>query len=46
MPEIFEVTSETSGLMFSNDTLPVKVRDWWSFGVSTHVGIAKHNVAG
>ena len=27
LPEIFEVTSETSGLMFSNDTLPVKVRD-------------------
>ena len=25
MPEIFEVTSETSGLLFSNDTLPVKV---------------------
>lgn len=46
MPEIFEVTSETSGLMFSNDTLPVKVRDWWSYGVSTHVGIAKHVVAG
>ena len=46
MPEIFQVTSETSGLMFSNDTLPVKVRDWWSYGVSTHVGIAKRNVAG
>lgn len=44
MPEIFEVNSETSGLMFSNDTLPVKVRDWWAYGVSTWVGVAKMNV--
>lgn len=44
MPEIFEVTSETSGLMFSNDTMPVKIRDWWSYGVSTYVGIGKNNV--
>jgi hypothetical protein len=46
MPEIFEVTSETSGLMFTNDTLPVKIRDWWAYGVSTYVGIGKNNVAG
>ena len=46
LPEIFEVTSESSGLMFSNDTLPVKIRDWWGYGVSTHVGIGKNNVAG
>ena len=45
MPEIFEVASETSGLMFTNDTLPVKVRDWWAYGVGTWVGIAKMNVA-
>lgn len=45
MPEIFEVASETSGLMFTNDTLPVKVRDWWAVGVSTWVGIGKNNVA-
>ena len=43
MPEIFEVTSETAGLMFSNDTLPVKVRDWWTYGVSTYIGIGKSN---
>jgi hypothetical protein len=43
-PEIFEVTSETHGLMFTNDTLPVKVRDWWAYGVSTYVGVAKRNV--
>lgn len=45
MPEIFEVTSETSGLMFTNDTLPVKIRDWWGYGVATYVGVGKNNVA-
>lgn len=45
LPEIFEVRSETSGLMFTNDTLPVKVRDWWSYGVGTYVGVGKANVA-
>ncbi|HXF61158.1 MAG TPA: hypothetical protein VNK95_06055 [Caldilineaceae bacterium] len=45
MPEIFEVTSETSGLIFTNDTLPVKIRDWWGYGVSAYVGIGKNNVA-
>lgn len=46
LPEIFEVTSESSGLMFTNDTLPVKIRDWWGYGVATHVGVGKNNVAG
>lgn len=46
LPELFQVTSETSGLMFTNDTLPVKIRDWWGYGVSTYVGIGKNNVAG
>jgi hypothetical protein len=45
MPEIFEVTSETQGLMFSNDTLPVKIRDWFGVQVSTYVGVGKNNVA-
>ena len=44
LPEIFEVASETSGLMFTNDTLPVKVRDWWAYGVATYVGVGKNNV--
>jgi hypothetical protein len=44
MPEIFEVAGETNGLMFTNDTLPVKVRDWWAYGVSTWVGVGKNNV--
>jgi len=45
MPEIFEVTDERSGLMFANDTMPVKIRDWWSYGVSTYVGIGNNIVA-
>jgi len=45
MPEIFSVTGETNGLIFTNDTLPVKIRDWWAFGVATWVGVAKSNVA-
>jgi len=44
MPEIYTVNSETSGLMFTNDTMPIKVRDWFGFGVATHVGVAKANV--
>lgn len=46
LPELFEVRSESAGLLFSNDTLPVKVRDWWAYGVTTHVGVGKNTVAG
>ena len=45
VPEIYQVTSEASGLLFTNDTLPVKIRDWWGYGVSTYIGIGKNNVA-
>jgi hypothetical protein len=44
MPEIYEVASESSGLMFTHDTLPVKVRDWWGYGLATYTGIGKNNV--
>lgn len=44
MPEIYSVNSETSGLMFTNDTMPIKVRDWFAFGVSTYMGVGKSNV--
>lgn len=44
-PEVFQVQSETAGLMFSNDVLPVKIRDWFAFGVATHIGVGKNNVA-
>jgi hypothetical protein len=46
LPEIFEVTGEANGLLFTNDTLPVKIRDWWGYGVATYVGVGKNNVAG
>ncbi len=46
LPELFEVRSESAGLLFSHDTLPVKVRDWWAYGVTTHVGVARNVVAG
>ncbi len=45
MPEFFAATQENNGLMFTNDTLAVKVRDWWGYGVSGYVGIGKNNVA-
>ncbi|MFN8468268.1 MAG: hypothetical protein U0X20_22100 [Caldilineaceae bacterium] len=45
LPEIYEVRSETAGLMFTNDTLPIKIRDWWAYGVATYVGVGKNNVA-
>jgi hypothetical protein len=32
--------------MFTNDTLPVKIRDYFGVGVATYVGIGKRNVAG
>ena len=38
--------SETAGLMFTNDTLPIKIRDWWAYGVATYVGVGKNNVSG
>jgi len=39
------VVSETSGLMFSNDVLPIKVRDEFAVGVNGPRGIGKRNVA-
>lgn len=45
MPEIFAVTGENQGLMFTNDIMPLKVRDQFAYGVSTYLGIAKRNVA-
>ena len=45
-PELFSVVSETSGLLFTNDTLPIKVRDEFAVGVNGWRGIGKRNVAG
>lgn len=43
-PEIFSVTSETAGLMFTNDQMPIKVRDEFAAGVNGRSGIGKRNV--
>ena len=45
MPEIFSVTSPTAGLIFTNDTLPIKVRDWFAYGVSDYRGVGGRVVA-
>lgn len=45
-PELFTVSSPSAGLVFSNDVLPVKVRDWFAVGVNGPRGIGKRNVAG
>jgi hypothetical protein len=44
-PEIFSVASPTAGLMFSNDTLPVKVRFFFAVGPTDYRGLYKENVA-
>jgi HK97 family phage major capsid protein len=44
-PQLYSVTDPSSGLLFTNDTLPIKVRDLWAYGVATYRGIGKRNVA-
>lgn len=44
-PEVFSVASPTAGLMFSNDTLPVKVRFFYAVGPIDWRGVYKANVA-
>jgi hypothetical protein len=43
-PEIFSVASANTGLMFTNDTLPVKVRFFFAVGPTDWRGLYKHNV--
>jgi hypothetical protein len=45
LPEIFTAQSELGGLMFTNDKLPIKVRDEFAVGVDGYRGIHKNNVA-
>ena len=45
-PQLYSVTDPSSGLLFTNDTLPVKVRDYFAYGVATWRGIGKRVVAG
>jgi hypothetical protein len=44
-PEIFSVASPTAGLMFTNDTMPVKVRFFYAVGPVDYRGLYKENVA-
>ncbi|HEC61441.1 hypothetical protein LCGC14_0705640 [marine sediment metagenome] len=43
-PEIFSVASPTAGLMFTNDTMPVKVRFFFATGPTDYRGLHKNNV--
>ena len=45
-PEIFSVASENTGLMFTNDVMPVKVRWFYAVAPMDWRGLAKNNVAG
>jgi hypothetical protein len=44
-PEIFSVASPTAGLMFTNDTMPVKARFFFAAGPIDYRGMYKANVA-
>jgi len=44
-PEVFSVASPTAGLMFTNDTMPVKVRFFYAVAPIDWRGMYKANVA-
>jgi hypothetical protein len=43
-PEIFSVASPTAGLMFTNDTMPIKARFFYAVGPIDYRGLYKENV--
>jgi hypothetical protein len=45
LPAIWFAADPTSGLLFTNDVLPIKVRDEFMVGVASWRGIGKRNVA-
>ncbi|MEW5870727.1 MAG: hypothetical protein AB1894_15750 [Chloroflexota bacterium] len=45
VPEILSVASPTAGLMFTNDTMPVKARFFFAVGPMDYRGMYKENVA-
>jgi hypothetical protein len=45
-PEVFSVASANTGLMFTNDVMPVKVRFFYAVGPTDWRGVYKHNVSG
>ncbi len=44
-PEIFSVADPRAGLMFTNDTMPIKVRYFYATGPMGPQGLYKHNVS-
>jgi len=44
-PEIFSVADPRAGLMFTNDTMPIKVRFFFAVGPTDYRGLYKHNVS-
>ncbi len=44
-PELFVAPEANAGLMFTNDKMPVKVRDEYAIGVNGGAGVGKRNVA-
>lgn len=44
-PEVFSVAAPNAGLMFSNDTMPVKARFFFAVGPIDYRGLYKANVA-
>ena len=44
-PEIFSVASPTAGLMFTNDTMPIKTRFFFAVGPMDWKGLYKANVS-
>ena len=45
LPTIWFAADPTNGLLFTNDVLPIKVRDEFMVGVASWRGIGKRNVA-
>lgn len=45
VPEIFSVADPRAGLMFTNDTMPIKVRYFYATGPMGYTGLYKHNVS-
>ncbi len=45
VPEIFSVASPTAGLMFTNDTMPIKARFFYAVGPTDYRGLFKANCA-
>lgn len=43
--EVYSAADATTGLMFTNDTMAIKARDWFAAGVNGRAGIGKRNVA-